>query len=52
MASIGHKKVYNVYGNRADLVHFRQQTICGCIDDILEWKAPITMEGNIETKLV
>ena len=33
----------NVYANRTDLVRFREQTIHGCIDDILEWKAPISM---------
>ena len=30
-----------MYANRKDLVQFREQTIHGCIDDILEWKAPI-----------
>ena len=34
----------NVYTNRKDLVQFRAQTIRGCIDDILEWKAPIAMK--------
>ena len=33
-----------MYANRKDLVQFRQQTIHGCIDDILEWKAPIEMK--------
>ena len=33
----------NVYANRTNLVRFREQTIRGCIDDILEWKAPISM---------
>ena len=33
-----------MYANRKDLVQFRQQTIRGCIDDILEWKAPIGMK--------
>ena len=33
-----------MYANRKDLVKFRQQTIRGCIDDILEWKAPIRMK--------
>ena len=32
------------YAKRKDLVRFRQQTIHGCIDDILEWKAPIEMK--------
>ena len=36
--------INNVYANRKDLVKFRQQTIRGCIDDILEWKAPIRMK--------
>ena len=33
-----------MYANRKDLVQFREQTIHGCIDDILEWKAPIEMK--------
>ena len=33
-----------MYANRKDLVQFRQQTIRGSIDDILEWKAPIEMK--------
>ena len=35
--------INNEYTNRKDLVKFRQQTIRGSIDDILEWKAPIQM---------
>ena len=36
--------INNEYANRKDLVKFRKQTIRGCIDDILEWKAPIEMK--------
>ena len=36
--------INNEYANRKDLVQFREQTIHGCIDDILEWKAPIEMK--------
>ena len=41
-----------MYANRADLVQFREQTICGCIDDILEWKAPITMKEILQPNCV
>ena len=36
--------INNEYANKEDLVQFREQTIRGCIDDILEWKAPIEMK--------
>ena len=42
----------NVYANRKDLVQFREQTIHGCIDDILEWKAPIRMENILEPNCI
>ena len=35
--------ISNEYTNRKDLVKFRQQTIRGSVDDILEWKAPVQM---------
>ena len=35
--------INNEYADREDLVKFRQQTIRGSVDDILEWKAPIQM---------
>ena len=38
----------NEYANRKDLVKFREQTIHGSIDDILEWKAPIRMEDILK----
>ena len=40
--------INNVHANREDLVHFREQTIHGFIDDILEWKAPIRMEDILK----
>ena len=40
--------INNVYANRKDLVKFRQQTIHGSIDDILEWKAPIKMKNILK----
>ena len=36
--------ISNVYANREELNKFREQTIHGCVDDILEWKAPIAMK--------
>ena len=44
--------INNAYANRADLVQFREQTICGCIDDILEWKAPIAMKEILKPNCV
>ena len=41
-----------MYANRKDLVKFREQTIHGCIDDILEWKAPIRMEDILKPNYV
>ena len=41
-----------MYANRADLVKFREQTIHGCIDDILEWKAPIRMKDILRPNCV
>ena len=42
----------NEYANRKDLVQFRKQTIHGCIDDILEWKAPIRMKDILKPNYV
>ena len=44
--------VNNEYADRKDLVKFRQQTIRGSIDDILEWKAPITMKNILKPNCV
>ena len=44
--------IKNEYANREDLVQFRQQTIHGSIDDILEWKAPIRMEDILKPNCV
>ena len=40
--------ISNVYAKRKELVRFRQQTIRGSIDDILEWKAPIAVEDILK----
>ena len=40
--------ISNEYANRKDLVKFRQQTIHGSIDDILELKAPIKMKNILK----
>ena len=40
--------ISNKYADRKDLVKFRQQTIHGSIDDILEWKAPIEMKDILK----
>ena len=40
--------ISNVYANREELKMFRQQTIHGSIDDILEWKAPIEMKDILQ----
>ena len=44
--------INNEYANREDLVKFRQQTIHGSIDDILECKAPITMKDILKPNSV
>ena len=44
--------INNEYANREDLVKFRQQTIHGSIDDILEWKAPIRMKNILKPNCV
>ena len=44
--------INNVYANRKDLVKFREQTVRGCIDDILEWKAPIRMKDILKPNYV
>ena len=44
--------ISNEYPNREELVKFRQQTIHGSIDDILEWKAPIRMEDILNPNIV
>ena len=44
--------INNVYANRKDLVQFREQTIHGCVDDILESKAPIRMEDILKPNYV
>ena len=40
--------ISNEYANREELEKFKQQTIHGSIDDILEWKAPIVMEDILK----
>ena len=40
--------ISNEYANREELVKFREQTIHGSIDDILEWKAPIEMKDILK----
>ena len=44
--------ISNEYTNRKDLVKFRQQTIHGSIDDILESKAPIRMKNILRPNCV
>ena len=44
--------ISNEYANREELERFRQQTIHGSIDDILEWKAPIEMEDILKPNFV
>ena len=41
-----------MYANSEDLVQFREQTIHGSIDDILEWKAPIRMKNILKPNCV
>ena len=40
--------INNKYANRKELIEFRQQTIHGSIDDILESKAPIEMKDILK----
>ena len=44
--------ITNEYTNRKELVKFRQQTIRGSIDDILEWKSPIEMRDILKPNYV
>ena len=44
--------ISNVYTNRRELERFRQQIIHGCIDDILEWKAPIEMKDILKPNCI
>ena len=38
--------------NRKELIEFREQTIQGSIDDILEWKAPIDMKDILKPNCI
>ena len=38
--------------NRNELKKFRQQTIRGSIDDILEWKAPVHMKDILKPNYI
>ena len=40
--------ISNVYANREELKTFREQTIHGCVDDILGWKAPMEMKDILQ----
>ena len=40
------------YAKREDLVEFRELTIRGCIDDILEWKGPIWMKDILKPNCI
>ena len=44
--------ISNVYANREKLKKFRQQSIHGCVDDILEWKSPIAMEDILKPNYI
>ena len=44
--------ITNEYANRKDLVKFKEQTIHGSVDDILEWKAPIDMRHILKPNYV
>ena len=44
--------ISNVFANRLKLNKFREQTIHGCVDDILEWKAPIAMKDILKPNYV
>ena len=43
--------ISNEYANREELKAFREQTIRGCVDDILEWKSPIEMKDILQPNL-
>ena len=40
------------YASKKELFKFRQQTIHGSIDDILEWKAPIAMQDILKPNCI
>ena len=44
--------INNEYSDREELMKFRQQTIHGSIDDILEWKAPIEMKDILKPNCI
>ena len=44
--------INNKYANRKELMKFREETIRGSIDDILEWKAPIKMRHILKPNYV
>ena len=44
--------INNKYANRQELMKFREETIRGSIDDILEWKAPIKMRHILKPNYV
>ena len=44
--------INNEYANRKELIEFRQQTIHGSIDDILESKAPIGMKDILKPNCI
>ena len=44
--------INNEYANRKELIEFREQTIHGSIDDILEWKAPIDMKDILKPNCI
>ena len=44
--------ISNEYANCEELAEFRQQTIHGSIDDILEWKSPIEMKNILKPNCV
>ena len=44
--------INNEYVNRKELIEFREQTIQGSIDDILEWKAPIDMKDILKPNCI
>ena len=44
--------ISNEHANKKELVSFRQKTIHGSIDDILEWKAPIAMKNILKPNYV
>ena len=44
--------ISNEYTNSKELERFREQTIHGSIDDILEWKAPIDMKDILRPNYV